>query len=376
MDSVTLEVGRTPIIHVQVVGGDLRLTGREGTGLEAQASPRGELTAVSVGNRIEVSCRSACLIFLPAGAQVEAEMVGGDVRVIGLDGSLKLGTVGGDLSLRRVGSVSLERIGGDLVVHRASGELEAGWVGGDADVDQIGGAVRLQVVGGDLRVNRVQGALQAMVGGDASLHLSPPAGTTTTLRAGGDISCRLAEEASLRLTLRAGGDLRAAVAGEREHTPDGLVIRLGEAQAVAELTAGGDLWLRPEAGAGEAERESYLGEDFHAHVQAQVDAAMAEVEAGLEKLSAGAFGFDSERVGGRVRRAMERAQRRAARARERAAARSGRPRRPADFDFGPFRPAKPAASEEERLSVLQMLEQGSISVEEAERLLQALEGES
>jgi hypothetical protein len=376
MDTVTLDVGQTPTVHIRMVGGDLRLTGREGTGLEAQASPRGELTAVSAGNRIEVSCRSACLIFLPAGAQVEAEMVGGDVRVIGVDGRLKLGTVGGDLSLRRVGEVSVEKVGGDLTVHRSGGEVEAGWVGGDADIDQIEGGVQLQVVGGDLRVNRVQGAVQATVGGDASLHLSPPAGTTTSLRAGGDISCRLAEGVSLRLTLRAGGDLRAAVAGEREHTPDGLVIRLGEAQAAAELTAGGDLWLRPEAGPGEAERGSRLGEDFHAHVQAQVDAAMAEVEAGLEKLSAGAFGFDSERVSGRVRRAMERAQRRAARARERAAARTGSPRRPADFDFGPSRPARPAVSEEERLSVLQMLEQGSISVEEAERLLQALEGES
>jgi len=376
MDTVTLDVGQTPTVYIRMVGGDLRLTGREGTGLEAQASPRGELTAVSAGNRIEVSCRSACLIFLPTGAQVEAEMVGGDVRVIGVDGRLKLGTVGGDLSLRRVGEVSVEKVGGDLTVHRSGGEVEAGWVGGDADIDQIEGGVQLQVVGGDLRVNRVQGAVQATVGGDASLHLSPPAGTTTSLRAGGDISCRLAGGVSLRLTLRAGGDLRAAVAGEREHTPDGLVIRLGEAQAAAELTAGGDLWLRPEAGPGEAERGSRLGEDLHAHVQAQVDAAMAEVEAGLEKLSAGAFGFDSERVSGRVRRAMERAQRRAARARERAAARTGGPRRPADFDFGPPRPARPAVSEEERLSVLQMLEQGSISVEEAERLLQALEGES
>src|SRR3972149_5579549 len=106
--------GPPPKWGVGGMGGALRLTGREGTTLEAQAPPRGDLEVRTAGDHIEVSSPAACLIFLPEGAEGSGEAVGGDARITGVRGERRVGAVGGDLSLRRVGRCEIGRVGGDL----------------------------------------------------------------------------------------------------------------------------------------------------------------------------------------------------------------------------------------------------------------------
>jgi hypothetical protein len=374
METVTLEVGESPRVRFTMVSGDLRLTGREGTTLEAQASERGGLSAKPVGDHIEISCRAACLVFLPAGASIEAEVVGGDVRVAGLRGELKLGTLGGDLSLRRGAKATVERIGGDLAAHRIDGDLAINWVGGDGQVDHVEGAVSIASVGGDLRLRGIAGAVQVTAGGDISLEFCPPPGSSSAARAGGDMLCRLPGQASLVLTLKAGGDLRLAIPGTQERTPEGVTVRMGAAEASAKLTAGGDLVARAEAPVPEGAESGDRTEEAWARVQAQMDATLAEMESNLGSLDARAFGIDAERIRHKVQREVERAQRRVDRERERQARRFGS-RPSVSFETGVSSKAKSAVSDDERLAVLRMLEDGSVSVEEAEKLLQALEGE-
>lgn len=370
METIAQEVGAAPKVRLTTIGGDLRLTGREGTTLEAQAPPRGDLEVKVVGDHIEVSSRAACLIFLPEGAQVSGEGVGGDARITGLRGNLELGAVGGDLSLRRVGRCEIGRVGGDLTAHRVWGDLSVGWLGGDAQVDEVEGNVSLPAVGGDLEIREAAGGIRAEAGGDVSLVLAPLAGSVTSVRAGGDLICRLSPQASVRLTLRAGGDLHAAIPGEREHSGEALVVRVGAGEATAELSAGGDLSVGPRGASSEAGAATDWAGDMRMRVEAQVDAALAEVEASLGSLEASALGIDAERLRARVRQAADRAQRHAERARQR----HENAARRIDINFGPFGTSRPSASDEERLAVLRMLEQGSITLEEAERLLKALDG--
>jgi hypothetical protein len=146
---------------------------------------------------------------------------------------------------------------------------------------------------------------------------------------------------------------------------------MGKAEAEIELQAGGDLWVR----AGDLEDmdvEFDLGED----IAARIESKMAEMEARLGALGAGVFAFDSERIGDQVRRAVTRAMRKAAGARKRAVVGKARGKRTGPGVFGACGVPGPGAHEEERLAVLGMLEKGTISVEEAEKLLKALEGEA
>jgi hypothetical protein len=364
MERLTLDTGESPHILIRTIGGDLRLVGNESTTLEAQAASKGAFTASREGGRFEVTCREGCLIFLPTASEVEVESIGGDVRVTGLGGALRLGEAGGDVSLRRVGSVHIARIGGDLLLHRAAGDLAAERVGGDARIDLVDGAVRIDSVGGDLHAGEVSGAVSATTGGDARLELAPPPGSVSDVRAGGDIACRVAPGASARLTLKAGGDLDLGGASA-EQRPEGTTVTLGTGEASVSLTAGGDLRLRLSDVAWTNGWGPSIREDIEAAVHAQLDAAMADMQTHLR--FAGRQEFDAERFAERFGRSLHRHGSRGPRRQEdQTGARS------AGFEAE----ESGEVTDDERMSVLRMLETGKITVEQAEKLFQGLEGKA
>ncbi len=89
METLKIDVGDKPQVRITSIGGDLRLTGREGAQLEAHAPVDGKLSVTKEGEVVVINCRSGCLVFLPADSQVQAETVGGDMRAIGLGAELK-----------------------------------------------------------------------------------------------------------------------------------------------------------------------------------------------------------------------------------------------------------------------------------------------
>jgi len=370
MERVNLEVGPAPKIVVETLGGDLRFAGREGAILEAQAPDQGGLQLERTEGGARLACRSSCLVFAPSGASLEGGEVGGDVRIADLEGALLLSRVGGDLSLRRVGRASFETVGGDLHARELSGNLTADVVGGDALALEVEGDLRLRSVGGDLFLRGVRGTVDCQAGGDAMLTLRPQPGSNSCIRAGGDLSLELPREASVRLRLQAGGELHlpAGVAAVPEE--DGVWVELGSGEAELDVRAGGDMVLR--LGSPEKDPPGF----FVGDILGEVEAKLAEMEAHFSAMGAGLYGIDAERIGERVRRAVRKARRKASHRPRSRSAHAGRWRTGAGRPSrGMPPPASQELSEEERLTVLRMVEQGKISVEEAERLLAALEGE-
>jgi hypothetical protein len=371
------EVSETLFLKIESIGGDLRLSGREGNRFEAQAPEKGDLKVEQDGDQIALSCRSGCLIYLPRTARVETGQVGGDARVTGLSNELMIRNIGGDLSLRRVGRSTFELIGGDLQARKVVGDLTVDRVGGDAIVEKIEGDVRLRAIGGDLLLRGVSGLVQASTGGDASVELSPEGDQQSSIQVGSDLSCRLPEETSAKVIVRAGGEIAIPANIEEEESDEGTVLSLGDAEATIELSSGGDLLLRiGDLG------PAYYDDDFIGPTMSEVDAKLAEVEARFGALTAGAFAFDVDRIGERVRRSVARARRKADWTRYKAGKmKHPKPPKPPKvpkfgrgFGFGDFDTEEPAVSEEERMTILRMVEDGKLSVEEAEQLLQALEG--
>jgi hypothetical protein len=372
MEKVVLEVGESPRLEIDAVGGDLRLSGREGTSLEAQAPDHGELIVEEREGRLHLSCRSGCLIFLPKNTRVQAENVGGDARLTDMAAEVLIRKVGGDLVLRRVGQSSFELVGGDMQVKGLAGDLTVDVLGGDAVIQDVDGSVQLRSVGGDLFLDSVRGKLNIGVGGDLSATIGLEVEGPSGLRAGGDLACRLMEGVSAKLRVQAGGDLHLPVGIERDDS-DEIVIDSGEQKI--ELVSGGDLSVRV------GTREMGAPEDFVGDILTEVDAKLAEMEARFSALGAGLDSFDADRIGERVRRAVRRAQRKTEQAERKAMkaeTKLGKFNIPniswagGDSDGGA---GKQEATDEERLKILKMVEEGKISVDEAESLFKALEGE-
>lgn len=113
-------------------------------------------------------------------------------------------------------------------------------------------------------------------------------------------------------------------------------------------------------------------DELGAHIEWQVNDALARMATHLEE-SLGRV--DSERVRHRVDRATEQARRKAEQAAERARMRAEQAERRWQRASGQ-RPArrKQEATDEERLRVLRMVEDGKITPEQASELLVAIEG--
>jgi hypothetical protein len=340
MDTAQLDVKPGSFVRITSIQGDLRLTGCDVSRVEAQAGRRGGLHATAHGETIELTCSSGCLVFLPPDCPVEIVEVTGDARVTDLRTAVSLGSIGGDLRLRRLASVTVGKVRGDLLAQRISAGLTVEDAGGDVRLNQIAGEVHLGTVAGDLAGSALEGSLLARVRGDAAITLEPRAGSTSLLRVDGDAAVRVPTEASAVVELTAAGDLSVSSGGLTRSSDRSASLTLGAGEARLTVEAGGDLAF--------SGSERIPGADLASVITAQVEAALAEVEAELD------VDLDSRvsGVGEEVRRAVERAF------------------RPRPESRAPEQPGEP-----EREMILRMLSDGRITAAQAESLFRALEGE-
>jgi hypothetical protein len=300
----------------------------------------------------------------------------GNLRVEGVQGAINAQVIHGNATLRGVGPVSLGEVLGNLRADEVAGTLKANELKGNGRVRGVSGALTLAEVGGNLTTEGVVGGLEAGVGDGTvrgNVQLGPPFSPETTYRVTtrGNMIVSVPEGASLRVAARTRGTADSDVPGlslER----DGGEVRghMGAGQAALEADVRGNLSLRPIEAADPFEAEGTF-EDLGLEIERQVNEALAKMTARLE---ASLSRVDVESVTRRVERAAEKARRRAERAAEQARMRAERADRRWQRASGRSPRAQPAVTDEERLRVLRMVEDGKITPEQASELLAALEG--
>lgn len=357
METLRFDVQENNTVKIRSIGGDLRVTARPEMVFEARAPERGRMVAKQDGDLIELDSRSNCLVFVPEQCSLEIESVGGDARVTGVQGETTLGTIGGDLTLRRVQRVSLERAGGDVDVRRAN-EVEMEWIGGDVLVERVSRHVTIGAAGGDLRVRRCNASVQAAAGGDVRLETGWPAGSESNVQSGGDLLCQLEEQASATVSMLAGGDLVVSGEEEAEYDDGEAQITLGSGEAVLALQSGGDMFVHTGVVFSES---TAVDDDFNVNI---LEGLNLEFLDGLGKDFSGA---QADRIEKAVRKAVSRAHRHAGRHRKKKS-------HNVNMHFSIPGAGPSEATEEEKLSILRMVEAGTITIEEADMLLKALEG--
>lgn len=359
--SKIISAGKTPKIKVDSVGGDLSVVGWDGDILVK--GEEDEIGLQQNGEEITISSAGDVALRVPKGASFEFGNIGGDAAIRGVQGEVFLRNVGGDLSIREAGSVTIGSIGADFNLRNVRGDVHVKNAGGDVSIRDAGGKVMLESVGNDLALRGARGDVKVNVGEDVIVYLDPRADGEYSIVAGDDILLVIPADADATLTMQ-GDQIDVDLPGVE---PDGdateRVVVLGSGSAKISLSAGGDV-----------------------RVSSREDAAEYAEEFG----NFAGMNFDFSGLGDRISKRVEEATRRATKRAEEAMRRAERHARRGrmgleigrwNWDFKgtpkpPMPPAPPSepVSDAERMAILKMLAEKKITAEQAEQLLAALEG--
>jgi hypothetical protein len=413
MQQQTVPVNPNASVLIHAIHGDLRVAGWERNELMAKTS--GNLLELVSGTfPITVSCNEDMIVYLPHAASLQVERVSGDASLQALNGPITLGPVDGDLtikdlgpvtlgkvsgdaSLRNVGALNAEIIAGDFSLRGGKGICAIDTVGGDASIRDIDGMVTIENVGSDLYVRNVHAAVAVKAGGDVALYLAPLPGLTYDITAGDDLILRMSPDSNVKLHLTSGlpksihVDFPGVSLPEDCTSCEVLIGKATDGMAEMLLTAGDDLLVTSQADSWDSAADFGVGmrdgsewtfppfelpEDFSERINQRVQAAMERAQSHLEAANRHAE-TAGQRASIKIEAAMRRAEAKARAAevrskRSQANIRVGR----WNWDVTPHGPVQGSApiSDGERLSILKMLQEKKITVEEAEKLLAALEG--
>ncbi len=365
--SKSISVGNNPKIRLNEVGGDLSIVGWDGADLLIKADDD-DTRVEQTGEAVSVSSGSDLSLRVPKGASLEIKSIGGDASIRGVLGGIEMKEVHGDLSVREVGSLSIDTIHSDFSLRGAKGDVYIKNVHSDVSIRDVDGNVALDSVADDLALRGARGNIKVNVGEDVVVYLEPKADGQYSVTAGDDILLVLPKHANATISMQ--GDEINVDWPDIEEDEDATerVVVLGDGSAKISLSAGGDIRVTNQADAGDSADEfgNFAGLNF----------------------DWSGFG---ERISRRVEQATARATKRAEEAARRAQRHAHRGRFleignwNLDFKGGlklptpptpptpPFPPSEPVA-EEERMAILQMLAEKKITAQQAEELLNALEG--
>jgi hypothetical protein len=360
-----ISAGKTPRIKIDAIDGDLSVVGWDGEDILIKTE-EDELTLEQNGDAVSFSSSDDVSLRVPRHASLSIERIGGDMALRGVLGNIEIKEVDNDLSMRDVGSVAIDRIDEDFSLRGAKGNLYVKNVGGDVSIRDVEGNITLDSVADDLALRGVRGNVKVNVGEDVVVYLEPKADGVYSITAGDDILLVLKPNANVTLSMH-GDEIDVTWPGvDNQDDITERVLVLGDGSAKISLNAGGDIRVTNDAEAGNS------AEDFGNFAGMNFDWS----------------GF-GERISRQVAQATSRAAKRAEEATrrvERHAERQARRWRgnvkvgrwnwdisPKGVPTPPNPPSEPVA-DEERMAVLKMLAEKKITAEQAEQLLNALEG--
>jgi hypothetical protein len=332
---------------------------------------KGSVQIKEIDGSVQIGAISGSCTVRHVGSLIIEGAVYGSLYAREVGGEAQVGDVYGSLTAREVGSLAAGRVEGEISVRSCSGNVAVEATASDALLRDIGGQVTIEQVSGDLIVRNVLMGLQIEhVHGDAVLRtVFDPGATWSINRIEGEAVARLAGSGDVTFVLPASAKVHGLAGQSIRHEAERTLVALGNGAASVYLAAERGLVIK----GGESMDDEFtmaFDEDFDQRWESITTRIEEQLEHKLADLP--------ERIRHRVehklnaaRRHVESAQRRA----EEAVRRAERQLEGFDINIsaGGMARTEPV-SEQERLAVLQMLEEGKITVEQAEQLLAALEG--
>lgn len=375
MARIQIPSGDSPVLQINKIGGSLQVKSWSEDSIRIEVQREENLDYSFERNTLELSCSSDCLLRVPEESTTHIESVGGDAFVISVEGEVHVERVGGSLTLKNVGPATLGRIFGNLTARNVEGELSVSEVSGNVSLRDVEGDVAANKVSANLSLRNIEGSIEAKSGGNADLRLDMDDNNECRVKAGGNLFCHLESSADADVVLTSSAQQihiytdesnQVLQTGKHEFT-------LGAGGVIVELTAGGHIDFRCRDLDDELLPDMDFVDDLTGladEITGQVTAQMGDqIEALNEKLQALSERLkqSGSQAGARAQRRVEAAQKRLERKLQ-----GRKAGRIVTMSHG-VNATEPVSSKERGL-ILQMVQEKKINVDEAEMLLNTLEG--
>jgi hypothetical protein len=365
--------------------GDLQLMVPEGTHLSVEAA-HSDVVIKNISGDISLHEVNGDAVLMGLN-QVKLGTIHSDLSAKNIDGPLSAETINGDAALRNVGSVHVAAVHGDLAARYVNGPADLGEVAGDATLNTVNGDLNIGKCHRDVNLQNLGGlSTVAHASGDIRLVGGLISGDHS-FTADGDILVFWPLDVPINLTAAA-SEIKNRLPLENVVNKNGTLLgTIGDGQTNVSLKAHGRIHLK-ETRLVKAEWEAFaatdgldfdftldlagLGEEIATKVNEQVARVTAELDSRFGPDFSQRIAEKAERAAAQAEKAAERAVRKFEKHIERAAqrqARSGRSWTPPP----PPAPPKKKSTAEEQLKILKMVENGTITPDEAAMLLSALD---
>lgn len=316
---------------------------------------------------------------------VESEVMGDLTIKQGQD--VQAQRVRGNVTLKQVGNVYLEEVSGNLTVSN-SNEISVQRTRGNATLKHVAGSVKLNVVEGNLIINMSGPSLMAaQVRGNVHLIGTLHSGGEYTIRANGDVSAKV--DGNVHFSIHSDGHVEVGEGVEKEDGENGTIhVYQGSRDNAAHVTirAEGNVCINSDQCSKAHDQRAW---DWHDYEWDWDDEREVEVEFDVEgevRRAMDELFSEVKKASHTVREEFERAFRDVERTTEGpigsfirhavqdlfAGLRPSPPPPPPKPEEPVSRPSPDPSSDELKM-ILRMVANGSITAEEAERLIQAMQ---
>ncbi|MFC1936695.1 hypothetical protein ACFLYP_03410 [Chloroflexota bacterium] len=391
MERYKYDSSDSPEIIVSEIKGSLRIKGWDSPEFRIDTDEPDTAKVSRHGDRFEVSCTSGCLLRMPYQGSVEIGDVQGELMVKSMEGNVVAEQISGQVYLKATGSTHLNTVNGNLSARNVEGDLSIKNVNGNATVREVEGLVDIETINGNFTFRGISHGMQAFSNSNASLRLESLADGDYHVKAQGNLTCRVAPGTSAEVALHSTSEsIRIKTPETKEfYKQKEAFITLGDGDSKIRLEANGRIEfvsysdsvdIDDEIGFSLDEEMLSLADEITQQVTEQIESQIESVTSQIESMT-GNLNLNAataERTRRRLdakRRELDRklvntkrkAQRKARSAAHRASGHQSRYSRKHRYSD--------PVSDAERKLILEMVQNNHISVEEAEKLLAALEGE-
>jgi hypothetical protein len=364
-----LSLGDSPRLDIKRCNGNLEVRGlpRRDIVLESDTTSFHVTEAEEAAAVDELN--EDCAIQMPEQGHLRIGSVNGELKLKGILGTTEVEYLAMDCIARHTGSLAIRSIAGNVHVRHATTVVTLGTVNGNVTLRDIDASVSINYVAGNFWGRNLQAGLHIeQVNGDVALHTDFAPGSSFQLATSGSVLLRVPSSANVRIAIphqtaiEANENLKIVTEDEQR------IVVMGTGDADVRIVTASSIRIRSDETCDMEDNCNFAFDGsidaYMTDVSAKIDAQMSQIEARLNDLPG--------RVRTRVERKLEAAQRKV----ESALSEAEQARYHFESKYGDqiaYAPTREPVSEEERLAILRMLERGTISVQEAENLLAALE---